>query len=48
VKNNFYEIGTTKEKLQQLYSRKQLTICTEKLVLIKDVSGNSIPLRDAA
>jgi len=48
VKDNFYEIGTTERKLQQLYSRNQFTICKEKFVQIEDVPANSISLREAA
>ncbi|XP_029348199.1 SCAN domain-containing protein 3-like [Acyrthosiphon pisum] len=48
VKDNFYEIGTTEGKLQQLYSRNQFTICKEKFVQIEDIPGNSISLREAA
>jgi len=48
VKDNFYEIGTTEGKLQQLYSRNQFMICKEKILQIEDVPGNSISLREAA
>lgn len=48
MKDNFYEIGTTEGKLQQLYSRNQFTICKEKFVHIEDVPANSISLREAA
>ncbi|CAI6359274.1 unnamed protein product [Macrosiphum euphorbiae] len=47
MKDNFYEIGTTEGKLQQLYSRNQFTICKEKFVQIEDVPANSISLREA-
>ncbi|KAE9523561.1 hypothetical protein AGLY_016113 [Aphis glycines] len=48
MKDNFYEIGTTEGKLQQLYSRNQFTVCKEKIIQIEDVPANSISLREAA
>jgi len=48
VKDNFYEIGTTEGKLQQLYSRNQFKICKKKFVQIEDVPANSISLQEAA